>query len=237
MPTLRDILADAVPPGALVACGGGELTRKPMAAVRELVALGPGGLRLATMLGSADVEALLGAGLVAEVHSAGVALEGLAPRWREARQTGEPRVLEWSEGTFTAALQAASLGLDSIPWPAGLGTDLPAVNPWLKEATDPHTDRPVLSVRALVPDVALIHVDGVDEEGNAYVDGDLVLDALLARAARRVVVTYERRVEADPARAAISRLWIDDAVEAPEGALPTACPPLYAADPEGLRAL
>jgi len=237
MTTLHDILAEAAPDGALVACGGGELRRKPMAAVRELIALGRRDLRVATMLGSADVEALLGAGGVAEVHAAGVALEGLAPRWREARQTGEPRVVEWSEGTFTAALQAASLGLDSIPWPAGLGTDLPAVNPWLKEASDPHTGRPVLAVRALVPDVALLHVNGVDEEGNAYVDGDLVLDGLLARAARRVVVTYERRVESDPARAAISRIWIDDAVEAPEGALPTACPPAYPIDAEGLRAL
>ncbi len=237
MPVLRDILADAVPPGALVACGGGELQRKPMAAIRELVDLGVGGLRVATMLGSADVEVLLGAGAAAEVHSAGVALEGLAPRWREARQTGTPTVVEWSEGTFTAALQAAALGLDSMPWPAGLGTDLPAVNPWLKEAQDPHTGRPVLAVRALVPDVALIHVGAVDEEGNAYVDGDLVVDGLLARAARRVVVTYERVVEADPARVAISRIWIDDVIEAPGGARPTACAPDYAHDPEGLREL
>jgi glutaconate CoA-transferase, subunit A len=237
VPELRDVLAEAVPAGSLVACGGGELQRKPMAAVRELVALGVRDLRVATMLGSADVETLLGAGAAAEVHSAGVALEGLAPRWREARQTGSPRVVEWSEGTFTAALQAASLGLDSMPWPAGLDTDLPAINPWLKESTDPHTGRPVLSVRALVPDVALIHVDGLDAEGNAYVDGDLVLDGLLARAARRVVVTYERDVDVDPERAAISGLWIDDAVAAPQGALPTACPPGYSVDSEGLKAL
>ncbi len=234
---LRQTLAAAIPDGALVACGGGELQRKPMAAVRELAALGRRDLRVATMLGSADVEVLLGSGAVAEVHSAGVALEGLAPRWREARQTGSPRVLEWSEGSFVAALQAAVLGLDSLPWPAGLGTDLPRVNPWLKEASDPHTGAPVLAVRALVPDVALLHVPGVDADGNAHVEDDLVADALLARAARRVIVTYERRVDADPALAAISRLWIDDLVEAPGGARPTGCRPDYAHDGEELRAL
>lgn len=234
---LEELLADAVADGALVATGGGELRRKPMAAVRAVAALGRRDLRVATMLGSADVEVLLGSGSVGEVHSAGVALQGLAPRWREARQTGSPVVYEWSEGAFVAALQAAALGLDSQPWPTGLGTDLPPINPWLKEAADPHTGAPVLAVRALVPDVALLHVDGLDEEGNAYVDDDLVADALLARTARRVVVTYERRVEADPARAAISRLWIDDAVEAPGGAAPTACAPHYDVDPEGLRAL
>ena len=237
MPGLRDILAEAVPRGALVACGGGELQRKPMAALRTLIELGVGDLRVATMLGSADVELLLGAGAVTEVHSAGVALEGLAPRWREARQTGTPTVVEWSEGTFAAALQAATLGLDSIPWPAGLGTDLPSINPWLKEATDPHTGRAVLAVRALVPDVALIHVNGIDAEENAYVDGDLVVDELLARASLRVVVTYERLVESDPGRAAISHLWIDDAVEAAGGALPTGCTPDYEPDSEGLAAL
>jgi len=237
VPELRDILAEAVPEGALVACGGGELQRKPMAALRALVELGVGDLRVATMLGSADVEVLLGAGVVTEVHSAGVALQGLAPRWREARQTGTPTVVEWSEGTFAAALQAATMGLDSMPWPAGLGTDLPAINPWLKESTDPHTGGAVLAVRALVPDVALIHVNGLDAEGNAYVDGDLVVDGLLARAARRTVVTYERLVESDPGRAAISHLWIDDAVEAPDGARPTGCTPDYEADSEGLAAL
>ena len=202
MPELRDILAEAVPPGALVACGGGELQRKPMAALRTLVELGVGDLRVATMLGSADVEVLLGSGAVTELHSAGVALEGLAPRWREARQTGAPTVVEWSEGTFAAALQAAALGLDSIPWPAGLGTDLPAINPWLKEATDPHTGRAVLAVRALVPDVALIHVNGLDAEGNAYVAADLVVDELLARAstARRRHLRAPRRVRPRPRR-------------------------------------
>jgi glutaconate CoA-transferase subunit A len=234
---LRDILAEAVPAGALVATGGGELQRKPMAALRALIELGVGDLRVATMLGSADVEALLGSGKVSEVHSAGVALEGLAPRWREARQTGEPTVVEWSEGTFAAALQATTLGLDSMPWPAGLGTDLPAINPWLKEATDPHTGRAVVAVRALAPDVALIHVNGLDAEGNAYVDGDVVVDGLLARASRRVVVTYERLVDSDPGRAAISRLWIDDAVESPGGARPTGCTPDYEPDSEGLAAL
>jgi len=180
---------------------------------------------------------LLGAGVVAGVHWPGAALLGRAPGWRVPRQTGTPTVVEWSEGTFAAALQAATLGLDSMPWPAGLGTDLPAINPWLKESTDPHTGRAVLAVRALVPDVALIHVNGLDAEGNAYVDGDLVVDGLLARAARRTVVTYERLVESDPGRAAISRLWIDDAVEAPDGARPTGCTPDYEADSEGLAAL
>jgi glutaconate CoA-transferase subunit A len=207
-----------------------------VAAARELVALGRRDLRVATLLGSADVEIMLGGG-VAEVHSAGVMLLGLAPRWREARQTGSARVVEWSEGTFLAALQAAALEADSLLWPAGVGTDLPIVNPWLKETVDPWSGAPVLAVRALVPDVAVIHARGVDEEGNVYIDDDLVADELLARAARRVVVTYEREVPVERERAAISRLFVDDTVEAPGGAAPTAMPGLYDVDVDGLGAL
>ena len=140
---LAEILADAVADGALVATGGGELQRKPMAAVRALAGLGRRELRLATMLGSADVEVLLGSGCLAEVHSAGVALLGLAPRWRAARQEGSPRV----------------------------------------------------------------------------------------------IVTYERKIDADPARAAISRLWIDDVVEAHGGARPTSLDPDYDVDAAGLKEL
>lgn len=231
--SLRDTLDAAVADGALVVFGGGELRRKPVAAARELVALGRRDLRVAALLGSAEVEIMLGGG-AAEVHSAGVMLLGLAPRWREARQTGSARVVEWSEGTFLAALQAAALGADSLLWPAGAGTDLPAVNPWLKEVADPWSGAPVLAVRALVPDVAIIHAHGVDQEGNVYIEDDLVADELLARAARRVVVTYERELPVERERAAISRLFVDDIVEAAGGAAPTAMQGLYEVDREGL---
>lgn len=234
---LRDVLDAAVADGSLVAFGGGELRRKPVAAARELAALGRRDLRVATMLGSAEVEVLLGAGVVGELHSAGVMLDGLAPRWRQARQSGSVRVVEWSEGTFAAALQAAALGAGSFIWPSGAGTDLPAVNPWLREVQDPWTGEPVLAVRALVPDVAIIHAHGVDEHGNVYIEGDLVADELLARAAGHVIVTYERQVPAEPARASISRLFVDDTVEVAGGAAPTACPGLYDVDAKGLTSL
>jgi glutaconate CoA-transferase, subunit A len=237
MSDLASILSAAVADGALVATGGSELRRKPMAAVRVLAGLGRSDLRLATWLGSADVEVLLESGCLAELHSAGVALLGLAPRWREARTSGAPRVVEWGEGSFVAALQAAALGADSMLWPAGMGTDIPAVNEWVKEVPDPFTGATVLAVRALVPDVALIHVPAVDQDGNAHCPGELAADQLLARAARRVILTYEERIEADPALSALSRLWIDDAVEARGGAAPTACDPCYGIDKEGLKAL
>ncbi len=105
-----------VPDGALVALGGIGTSRKPMALIRALVEAGVRDLRVVSALGSVDVDYLIAAGCVAEVHTAGVAIDGvgMAPRYRSARQSGTVRVVEWSEGSLHAALDAAARGLPSL---------------------------------------------------------------------------------------------------------------------------
>src|SRR5262249_12349106 len=210
-----------------------------MALCRALADSRASDLVLASLLGTADVGPLLAAGCVAELHSAGVSLDaaGLAPRYRAARERGEVRFVEWSEGALLAALQAATLDLDSTLTRSGLGTDLPEVNAWLRVVSDPHTGAPVVAARALVPDLALLHVPAADANGNLYVDGDLAADGLLARAARRTVATYEREVSANPSTVAISRLWVDVAVAFPGGSAPTGCFPDRSPDLAAVRAL
>jgi glutaconate CoA-transferase subunit A len=221
-----------VPDGGVVAVGGIGLVRKPMAALRALIALGRRDLAVVSFMGGVDVELLLEAGAVREIHSAGVALEaaGLAPRFRAAREAGAPRFVEWSEGSLVAALEAGARGVGSALTRSALRTDLPLMNAWLREVEDPHTGEPVIAARAVVPDVALVHAPFVDRRGNAHVPGDLGVDGLLARAARRTIVTYEERRDLPVDAAAVSRVWIAEAVRAPGGAAPSACHPLYAAD-------
>ena len=225
-------LAATVPDGATVALGGAGLQRKPMALVRALAEAGRQRLRVVSFLGSLDVELLLAAGCVGELHAAGVGLDGagLAPRYRAARQTGSPRFVEWSEGLLLWALQAASFGVPSLPAWMGVGSDLPEINPWLRPASDPFTGEQVMQVKALPIDVALLHVATVDERGNAHVAGDLAADALIARAAQRTFVSCEEITAAPAEQAALGRTWIDAVVEAPGGAWPCGCHPAYGAD-------
>ncbi len=220
--------------GATVALGGASLQRKPIAAVRALIDLRPAQLRVISVLGSLDVELLIAAGVVAELHSAGVGLDGagLAPRYRAARERGSVKFVEWSEGTLLCALEAQARGVPSLPTWMALGSDLPALNDNLRQVSDPFTGEPVIQVRALHLDAAIIHVSGVDVHGNAYVDGDIAFDGALARAADRTIVTYESLRPAQPELASISRLWIDTVVPAPSGAAPTGCHALYRADHE-----
>lgn len=231
--SLAEALGD-IEDGACIALGGAGLQRKPMAAVRALIDAGACDLRVISALGSLDVELLLAAGIVAELHSAGVGLDGagLAPRYRAARERGSVRFVEWSEGMLLCALEARARGIPSMPTWMGLGSDLPAINDNLRQVSDPFTGDPVMQVRSLHVDVAILHVSAIDEHGNAYVDGDLAFDGALARAADRTVLTYEAMRPAEPSAASISRLWIDSAVALPGGALPTGCHQSYGADLE-----
>ena len=90
------------------------------------------------------------------------------------------------------ALQATARGVPSLPTWMALDTDIPAINERLRVGTDPFTGDPVMNVRGLALDVALLHVPAVDTDGNVYVDGDLALDGALARAADRTIVCYEQ---------------------------------------------
>ncbi len=228
---LEDLPAH-IPDGALIAIGGAGLQRKPMSALRALVAAGRRDLRVISFLGSLDVELLLAAGAVSELHSAGVSLEaaGLAPHYRAARERGSVRFVEWSEGTLLCALEAAARGVPSLPTWHALQSDMPLLNPWLREGRDPFTDEPVMNVRALRPDVAILHVAAIDDAGYAYVDGDLAYDGALSRAAGEVIVSHDERRSSDPRSAALSRVWVDATVHAPQGAWPTGCHPTARVD-------
>lgn len=233
-----DAVAARVPSGSTVAVGGSGLFRKPMALLHALVDAGVHDLVVVSFLGSVDVELLLAAGAVAELHTAGVSLEaaGLAPAYRTARQDGTPRVVEWSEGSLHAALEATTRGLPSLACGTSPRSDVVTRNPHLAVAADPFTGDPVVVARALPVDVALLHVPAADAAGNLFVDGDPGIDGTLARAAGTVIASVDERRHAPASRAVVSRLWVDAVVDAPGGAWPTGCHPTAAADPRAVQA-
>lgn len=228
---------DAVPDGALIAIGGIGTSRKPMELVRALVHAGVRELRVISVLGSVDVDYLLAAECVSEVHTAGIAIDGvgMAPRYRQARQSGGVRVVEWSEGSLHAALDAAARGLPSLPCGTSPASDVVAGNDNLLVAPDPFTGTPVVYARALTPDVALLHVAEASPRGDLYIDGDAGFDVVTACASRSVVVSADRVIDRPGCEASVSRIWVDTLVHSPRGAWPTACYPLTSVDAGALR--
>lgn len=218
--------------GSTVAIGGVGLTRKPMALVRALIEHGITDLHIVSFLGSVDVELLLASGVVAELHTAGTDLEsaGLAPQYRHARQTGTPTVVEWSEGSLHAALEATARALPSMPCSTGPRSGVVAANPNLVSAPDPFDGQDIVHAKAFPIDVALLHLPAADREGNLFCQADIGMDGLMARAADNVVVSVEEITARPVEPAAISRLWVDSVVVEPGGAWPTGCPSAMGVD-------
>ncbi|MDQ3007619.1 MAG: CoA transferase subunit A, partial [Chloroflexota bacterium] len=90
---------------------------------------------------------------------------------RIVRSALEQGKLEWEEyshfGMITR-LQAGASGLPFLPMNQTGATDLENVNPNIKRITDPYGGRDVIVVPALNPDVAIVHVQRADANGNAH---------------------------------------------------------------------
>ena len=234
--TCEEVVAQ-IEDGATVAIGGSSLSRKPMALVRALARSNRKNLRLIVNVGGPEVDLLIGTGRVAEVIYAFVGFEvmGLAPHFRRARQDGSVKFQEWTEYTVMAGLDAAIKRVPFLPTHAGLGTDVMRVNPAFRTIQDPFEGTTLLAVPALRPDVALIHVNLADPQGNGVILGDGHMDALCAKAARRTYLSAEQillpeRLQTYGHDVRILRPLVTGVVEAPWGAHFTACAPDYRED-------
>jgi glutaconate CoA-transferase, subunit A len=241
--TLADVVA-SIPDGRCLALGGNTLHRAPAAIVHELIRQGKRGLHLVKTAGAYDVDLLCGLGAATAVSAGFVGYEtvfGLAPMYRKAVEAGTVEAREHACYTVIAGLRAASQGVPFMPLNGLQGSDLVGLRGF-KEVTDPYSGQDVLVVPAIVPDVAVIHVQEADSEGNARIWGSVFEDELMARAAKRVFVTAERIVErqqlaAEPGRTTVPGYLVEAVVEAPRGAWPTSCAGLYEYDEPFIREL
>jgi glutaconate CoA-transferase subunit A len=223
--------------GDTIALGGGGLVRKPMALVEELIKSDIKELTVVAVLGGPDVDLLLGAGRVKRLMYAYVGFDfaGLAPNFRRAREEKAVEFVEGSEYILMAALEAAVRGIPFMPVRSGLGSDLLRINPNLKEFSSPFGGEKLVAVRAIRPDVALIHANCADPFGYGQILGDRFLDPLCARAAKKTILSTERvvetkKIEEHPGDTAILKLWTHKVIEAPGGAGFTSCYPDYPVD-------
>jgi glutaconate CoA-transferase subunit A len=106
------------------------------------------------------------------------------------------------------------------------GTDLPRANPQIRTVTCPYTGEALATVPALNPDVAIVHAQRADADGNAQIWGLVGVQKEAAFASERVVVVVEELVEehvirSDPNRTVIPGMIVDAVVVEPWGAHPS----------------
>jgi acyl CoA:acetate/3-ketoacid CoA transferase alpha subunit len=238
--TLAQAVAEFVPDGAFLALGGFGHIRVSMAAVYEIIRQGKRHITLAGKVGVHDADLLIGSGCVDRVEVAyafGHELRGLSAASRRVVDEGRCTVIgELSNAAYQWRFLAAMMGVPFMPARDLLGTDT-FEHSSAKVVTDPFSGKPVCLLPACHPDVAFIHVPRCDQYGNAQIDGTLMEDFELARAARRLVITTEEIVPEDdirskPWRTAIPFLVVDAVVEIPYGCHPCQMPLLYFFDEE-----
>lgn len=148
---------------------------------------------------------------------------------RRAVEKGIPRSLELEEYSHYGMVGRYIAGASHLPFyplRSYTGTDLPAVNPQIRWIDDPYGSGPIAVVLPLHPDVAILHAQRADVEGNTQLWGLLGMQKEVAFAASRVIVVVEEIVpeliiRADPNRTLIPGLIVDAVVHEPWGAHPS----------------
>lgn len=237
--------ARLVQPGATLSFSGFGHAGHPLAFVRELIRQGTGDLTLHAVAECWPAEFLVAAQRVSRITLSNLMFEGLG-RCRaisRAVEQGSVAVDDHSHLALSLRLLAGAWDVPFLPVRSMAGTDLAAVqtgpSPKYARVRSPFGDEETGAVAALRPDVAVIHVNKADEQGNGIVYGAIsVIDAQV-RSARRVVVTAERIVPAAQITAenqvvTVPGIFVDAVVHTPYGAHPGGMYGEYDEDPAAM---
>jgi glutaconate CoA-transferase subunit A len=163
---------------------------------------------------------------------------------RRAVEKAAPSPLELEEYSHYGLVGRYAAGASRLPFFAlrsYLGSDMLSANPRIKLIDDPYGTGKIAVVPPLNPDVAILHAQRADRQGNTQLWGLLGMQKEVAFAAQRVIVVVEELVEeavirADPNRTLIPGLIVDAVVHEPYGAHPSYVQGYYDRDNESYLA-
>lgn len=147
---------------------------------------------------------------------------------RAAIEKGELDWEEYSHFGMISRLQAGAAGLPFMPMNQTAATDLEAANPLIQRVSDPYSGRAVIVVPALTPEVAIVHVQRADKNGNAHLWGIIGEQKEVAFAAKRLILTTEEIVDESVIRSDPNRTMIPGFIVSAVCHVPGAAHPSYA---------
>ena len=202
----------------------------PFAAGHEMIRQGKKNLTLARATPDLIYDQMVAAGCARKVIFSYMGNPGVGSL-RIVRSAIEQGRLEWEEyshfGMITR-LQAGASGLPFLPMNQTGAVDLEKANSNIKRIPDPYGGKDVIVVPALHPDVAIVHVQRADANGNAHLWGIIGEQKEAAFAAKRVILTAEEIVDESIIRSDPNRTMIPGIVVSAVCLAPFACHPSYA---------
>jgi len=227
--SMRGAISDFVPDGASVALGLQMEQMIPFAAAHEIIRQKKRGLTLIGPISDILFDQLIAAGCVEQVIAAwvGNVMMGSAYNFRRAVEQDGLKTFSMTNFTVALALQAGAMGVPFLPTRTALGSDVPKGNHFFYQIFSPFAPKePLWAIRALNPDVTIVHMQRADRDGNAHCWGNFGVMLEGVRAAKRVIVVVEEIVEpevigSDPNRTVIPGFMVSAVVHCPYGAHPS----------------
>ncbi len=194
----------------------------PFAAGHEIIRQGRKNLILARATPDLIYEQMAAAGCASKIIFSYMGNPGVGSlrNLRALVEQGKVEIEEYSHFAMITRLQAGASGLPFLPMNETGAFDLENANPNFKRVIDPYSGKSVVVVPALNPDVAIIHAQRADRNGNAQIWGILGEQKEAAFAAEHVIVTAEEIVpddviRSDPNRTIIPELIVDAVCHVP----------------------
>lgn len=194
----------------------------PFAAGHEIIRQGIKNLVLARATPDLIYDQMVAAGCASKVIFSYIGNPGVGSlRFVRAElESGRLEYEEYSHFGMISRLQAGATGLPFMPMNPTAARDLEIANPNYRTVTDPYSGKDVVVVPALNPDVAIVHVQRCDKEGNAQIWGIIGEQKEAAFAAKRVILTAEEIVDesvirSDPNRTLIPGFIVDAVCHVP----------------------
>jgi glutaconate CoA-transferase subunit A len=225
--SLSEAIKQYVHPGDTVyAAGFTHLI--PFAAGHEIIRQGIKDLVLARATPDLIYDQIVAAGCARKVIFSYMGNPGVGSL-RFVRAEIEAGNLEWEEYShfsMISRLQAGSAGLPFMLMNPTAAGDLEQVNPQYRRITDPYSGNEVVVVPALNPEVAIVHVQRADQDGNAQIWGIIGEQKEAAFASKRLIITAEEIVSeeiirSDPNRTLIPGFIVDAVCHVPFAAHPS----------------
>lgn len=229
---MRDAIAELVRDGDTVAIEGFTHLIS-FAAGHEIIRQGRRDLTLARLTPDLVYDQMVAAGVARKLVFSWLGNPGVgglhAIRRRiEADGSGGTRLEleEYSHFGMVGRYTAGAANLPFYPLRSYFETDLPRVNPQIRQVASPYGDEVVYAVPPLRPDVTVIHAQRASAAGDVQVWGLLGCQKEAAFAAKRVIAVVEELVDesvlrADPNRTLVPGLVVDAVVVEPWGAHPS----------------
>jgi glutaconate CoA-transferase subunit A len=225
--TLSEAVSELVRDGDSIALEG--FTHLiPFAAGHELLRQGRTDLELIRMTPDILHDQMIGIGAARKLvfSYGGNPGVGSLHRFRDAVEHQWPRAIELEEHSHAGMANRYAAGAARLPFAVMrgyVGTDL-LERTRVKPIACPFTGEQLVAVPALRPDVAVIHAQEADHEGNVQLWGIPGVQKEAVLAAERSIVTVERivdRLELRPSGVVIPAWVIDAVAHVPGGSHPS----------------